>query len=347
MISLIIKKWKVFVIAFAIQVIFILIGTNPFSFWQNAFQRKVAPIPEVDEIRDKLSGKVNNFTLYARRELIPSVKASGEYEKAKAYIVADLDTGEILASKNPDSRLPIASLTKVMTAVVALDLASPEDEFVVSQRAKNIIPTKIGVVPGEKMLLSQLLWAALLTSANDAVQVIKEGVEGKYDQPVFTRAMNQKAEFLGLRNTNFENPQGFDERNHFSSARDLAILSKYAIENYPLIAKIVKDDYEFLPENDKHKQFDLYNWNGLLGVYPGAYGVKIGYTDDAGRTTIVTAQRNGKRVVAVLLGAPGTISRDLWAGQLLDLGFSNYDISPANITTPMLKQKYSTWKYFY
>src|SRR5690606_3687251 len=96
-----------------------------------------------------------------------------------------------------------------------------------------------------------------------------------------------------------------------------------------------------------HKQFDLYNWNGLLGVYPGASGVKIGNTGDAQKTTIVTAERNGKKLLVVVLGAPGVLERDMWAAELLDLGFEKqYGMAPINVTEEQLRAKYKTWKYW-
>jgi D-alanyl-D-alanine carboxypeptidase len=229
-----------------------------------------------------------------------------------------------------------------MTAVVALDLANPDEEFTVTEKAAKVIPTKIGVVVGQKMTLRELLHAALLTSANDAVQVIEDGIDAKYGEPVFVRAMNEKAQFLKLTESHFMNPQGFDNAEHYSSAHDLAVLTHYAMQ-YPLISEIVKKDYEYLPADQNHKQFDLPNWQGLLGVYPGAEGVKIGNTDSALHTTVVLSQREGKTILAVVLGANNGLDRDLKAAELLDYGFGKYNIKPANITTEQLQAKYQTW----
>lgn len=315
----------------------------------------VSPLAGPDvfaEIKAKLEGKPNTFELKGKSSLVPSVLqahpayAGAEYDQAEAYIAVDLNTGEVLAQKKSSEKIPMASITKVMTAIVALDLAFPEEKFSVSEDAAKVYPTTIGVVPGQQMSLDELLNALLLTSANDSAQVIKEGVNQKYKQDIFVRAMNEKAKILGLKNTHFENPQGYDGKGHFSSAEDLVILSNYALENYPEISEIVKKDYEYLPENSNHKQFDLYNWNGLLGVYPGIYGVKIGNTEDAGHTTSVVSERDGKKVLVVLLGVPGVLERDLWASQLLDLGFSKLGLDPVGITEDQLQAKYATWKYW-
>lgn len=297
-------------------------------------------------IKSKLEQKEPQFKLQKESGLITTIYAAGEYDQAKAYIAVDLDSGAVLSQKNITQRLPIASLTKIMTAVVALDLAQPEELFTVSPQASFIEPTKIGVVPGQKMRLQELLPALLLTSANDAAEVIKEGVDQKYHDEVFIKAMNAKAQFLGLKNSSFTNPQGFDNPQNFSSAEDLALLSYYALNNYPQIAQIVSQDFQILPADNNHKRYDLYNWNGLVGVYPGTTGLKIGNTDAAGKTTVVTAQREGKKVVAVLLGAPGVLERDLWASQLLDNGFQQLGLPPVQITPQQLQSKYLSWRYW-
>jgi serine-type D-Ala-D-Ala carboxypeptidase (penicillin-binding protein 5/6) len=307
-----------------------------------------AVVDPLENIYPKLQSKVNNYSLYKPTEVVPAAAAvENDYEQSNAYAVVDFDSGKVISSKNLSEQVSIASLTKVMTAVVALDLAKPSDVFTVSQKASDIIPTKIGVVEGQKMTLEELLNAAILTSANDAVQVIREGVDTQYNNEIFIKSMNAKAKILGLKNTHFENPQGFDGEAHYSTAEDLSILTHYAMANYPLIAEMAKKEYAFLEASESHKQFDLYNWNGLLGVYPNAQGVKIGSTAKAQKTTIVMAEREGKKVMAVLLGAPGTLERDLWASQLLDLGFEKeYGLMPVNITEEQLREKYSTWKYF-
>ncbi len=311
----------------------------------------VVPFPKntqiMDKIRPKLEQKSNNFELKKSPQLIPSVHAASEFENAASYSVVDLDTGEILAEKNGNRRLPIASLTKIMTAVVSLDLAEPAELFTVTDKAVKVEPTTLGIIPGEKMSLEELLNGVLLTSANDATEEIRDGVNKKYNDDIFIKAMNEKAAYLGLTDTHFTNPQGFDDEGNYSSVEDLTKLTQYALINYPLFASIVKKDYQLLPPNQNHKQFDLYNWNGLVNVYPDVQGVKIGNTDDAGKTTIVLSTREGKKMLAVVLGAPGIVERDAWAAQLLDIGYKKtLGLVPVNVTEDQLKQKYSTWKYW-
>lgn len=302
-------------------------------------------ISAMGEIRPKLEQKLNEYSLIKEKEFISSVYGGAPYDSASAYAVVDFETGKVLAEKSISKKLPIASITKVMTALTALDLASPDEVFTVSHNTERIIPTRIGLIPGQKLSLKELLNAILLTSANDAAEAIKEGIDQKYGDRIFIEAMNAKAKYIGLKNTHFANPQGFDSPLNYSTAEDLAILSHYALTNYPLIAEIVKKDYEFLPENENHKQFDLYNWNGLIGVYPDTRGIKIGNTIDAGTTTAVISERDGKKILAVLLGAPGVLERDLWVSQLLDYGYEQtLGLLPVAVTANQLQEKYATWQ---
>lgn len=345
------SRWKTLLVTFALSFLMVAwphLGLKAPSF---GYPRLLNPQPNKADIMENITPKLelikNTFSLKKDNSIIPQAFAAGDFNQASSYVVVDFDSGKVISEKNSNTPLPIASLTKVMTAVVALDLAIADEQFKVSDYAPKVEPTAIGVVAGQKMSLEELLNALLMTSANDSAQVIKEGIDQKYGSEVFIRAMNSKAQILGLKNSHFENPQGFDGKNHVSSAEDLAILTHYALTNYPLISEIVKKDYQLLDKTQDHKQFDLYNWNGLLGVYPGAMGVKIGNTDKAGKTTIVLSERDGKKMLTVLLGAPGVLERDLWASELLDLGFNQeFAMDPVNVTEEALKAKYATWKYF-
>jgi D-alanyl-D-alanine carboxypeptidase len=328
--------------------VFIMVVLQHFGFQPVSL---ISPVPEKSDtlrlIDEKLKKTENTFSLKKNTSFIPRSYAGGDYEEANSYAVIDMASGDVIREKSLSDEVPIASLTKIMTAVVVLDLAGEDEYFTISRRAARQIPTKIGVVTGEKMNVTELINALMLTSANDAAQAISDGIDAKYGDEVFVRSMNEKAKFLGLEHTHFVNPQGFDDPEHFSSAEDLAVLTHYAITNYPLFAQIVKQDYVFIPGDENHKQFDLYNWNGLLGVYPNVSGVKIGSTDDAGKTTLVIAEREGKKLLAVVLGAPGILERDLWTAQLLDAGFAQtLGLKPVEVTEEQLREKYSTWEYF-
>lgn len=297
-----------------------------------------------NDVQKRLLTQKNMYSLHYASSLIPSAHAANVYDNAPSYITVDYESGNILLEKHSQDPYYIASLTKIMTAVVALDLMNPNDQITISQKAPTVSPTKIGVDTGERMSVADLLQAMLMYSANDAAQAINDGVNAKYGQPIFITAMNEKAKELGLTKTHFANPQGFDDMQNYSSAADLAILSRYALSHYPLIAKIVDEDVATEPATSAHKAYDLVNWNGLLGVYSGVSGVKIGNTDAAGYTMVVTAERNGKKVIAVMLGTPGILQRDEWTAALLDDTFaSGFNLPPVNVTPQQLHAKYASW----
>jgi D-alanyl-D-alanine carboxypeptidase len=156
--------------------------------------------------------------------------------------------------------------------------------------------------------------------------------------------MNEKAKFLGLSNSSFANPQGFDNPDNYSTVKDLAILTHYALKNYPLIAQITRKESDFLPQNENHKQYDVPNWNGLLGVYPDTIGMKIGNTGDAGHTSVVVSNRAGHKKLAVVHGASDLFERDMTAANLLDIGYEKVlNLPRVNVTRDQLQDKYNSW----
>lgn len=298
-----------------------------------------------DQVQVKLENYKNNMKLSRNVSFIEEAGAAGDFNDASAYIVVDADSGEIILEKNSAQISYIASITKIMTAVTVLDIASKDETIRISAGAPKVEPTNMGVVTGQDWSVGELLHGLLLTSANDSAEAIKDGVDAKYGEGTFIRAMNAKAKFIGLRNTSFDNPQGYDGPANFSTTEDLAVLTMYIYKNYPLIAEIAQKEYQFFPESEVHNKADLINWNGLLGVYPGVYGLKIGNTGKAQKTTVVIAEREGKKVLVVLLGAPGVLERDFWTAQLLDLGFNKkFGLENVNITEERLKEKYTSWR---
>jgi len=346
------RKFSILNSQFSIVLIAIaLVSFGFFGYWLPYHETRgmVSPKSGMDDRFDqvllKLEGKINDISLFRDNSLISGVKAAGPFTEASAFIVVDTDTGEIIDEQGAQDNLYIASITKIMTAVVALDLVSLDETFVVSQRATEVEPTNMGLIPGQKWSLEELLHGLLMTSSNDTAEAINEGVDLKFGEGTFIQAMNAKAKFLGLTNTSFDNPQGYDGPANYSNAEDLARLSLYIYKNYSNISEIVKKEYQFFPETLTHKQADLINWNGTLGVYPGVYGLKIGNTGKAGKTTIVSAEREGKDIIVVLLGAPGVLERDLWVSQLLDLGFAKqFGLEPVNVTEEQLREKYASWR---
>lgn len=343
-------NWKPF--AAALVSVFIMVAiqksgvTSSFITNNKNLADPSTKVQAIDQVLPKLLNYENTFELKKPSTIITSAYAGAEYDSAAAYAVVDFDTGEVILSKNLDKQLRIASVTKIMTSIVALDLATPSELFTVTETASKAIPTRLALTPGEKMSVEELINAALLTSANDCAQLLQEGIDTKYGDKIFIDAMNEKAKFLGLKNSHFTNPQGFDNKYHYSSVEDVAILTRYAMTNYPLIAEVAKKEFEELEATPDHKYHWLNNWNGLVGVYPGAIGLKIGNTGEAGHTTSVVVEREGKKLIAVLLGAPGVLERDYWTSQILDAAFDKVGVKAANITEEDLRAKYKTFKYF-
>lgn len=301
-----------------------------------SWQQKLKDDKVFNENRDKVAA-----------EEISWAKGEGKQHPlvvAHSYVVVNKD-GEVVYSRNPDKPRSPASLTKLMTAMVVLDFSSLDEKFTVSSEAVDLEPTILMVDEGEKLSVNQLLEAIFLTSANDAAEVLAYGVSLKLggSRGVFIRLMNEKAKNLGLLSTSFANPTGYDEQGQYSTARDLAKLARYAVENYPVIKKMVATSSSSIPESSEHKRYELPNWNALLGIYPGVNGIKIGYTGDAGYVTVVNSKQKEEEFLVVLLGAPDRTARDIWAAELLNKAFSDVGIDSFALTRLMLREKTREW----
>jgi len=238
---------------------------------------------------------------------------------AKAALFAETKNGEVLYGKNIEGKLPIASLVKVMTVLIALEYKSMDDIFTVTPEAANMEPDKMQLVTGEKLSLKELLSGIFLVSANDAAELIAEQSTGSRAE--FIRLMNDKAKQLGMKNTYFANPTGLDEDNNnsYSTVYDLTVLTRYLIRRYPDVVKISSEEHVFLPQTEDHQDYDMYSGINLLTTYPGVVGFKTGFTPEAGMTLITLARRDGREVIGVLLGSE---SRRDEARELLDYSFS-------------------------
>ena len=237
---------------------------------------------------------------------------------AKAALFIETKDGKVLFSKNPNLKLPIASLVKVMTALIALEHKNLNDKFVVSQRAADMEPDKMLLIAGERLTLKELLYGIFLISANDAAEVLAEGTTG--DRGEFLKLMNEKSKQLGMNSSLFVNPTGLDEDsgNSYSTAYDLALLTRYSVRNYPEVVDISKTEHIYFPITQEHQDYDMYSGINLLTTYPGVVGFKTGYTPEAGYTLITLARQNSHEVIGVLLNSD--YRRDE-AKELLDHSF--------------------------
>lgn len=238
---------------------------------------------------------------------------------ADCAVLMDASDGQVLFAQNAAKRHAIASTTKIMTALVALENTALEDEITVPCEAVGVEGSSIYLYQGERLTMEQLLYALLLESANDAATAIAIAVSGSID--AFADAMNQKAQALSLQNTHFTNPHGLSAQEHYSSAQDLAILTAYALKN-ETFAKIVGTYRTQIPLKNGEGVRLLINHNKLLKSYSGMLGVKTGYTKESGRCLVTAAERDGLRLIAVTLDDPCD-----WTDHrtMLDYGFSNYE----------------------
>lgn len=245
---------------------------------------------------------------------------------AKAALLMDENTGQILYSKNGDEKVPIASITKVMTLLLvfqALDSGKINytDTVPISPHAFSMGGSQIWLEPGEIFTVDELIKAIAISSANDAAVAMAEFVGGS--ESVFCDMMNRKAKELGMVNTNFVNACGLDAENHYSTAHDVAIMSK-ALMQHPKIFDYTTIWMEYL----RGGETQLVNTNKLLHSYTGTTGLKTGTTSGAGVCISATAKRQNMSLIAVVLGSPSSEERFVAAKKLLDFGFSNFESKP-------------------
>ncbi len=218
-------------------------------------------------------------------------------DTAKSTIVMDLDSGRILYEKNAEQRRLIASITKIMTAIVAIEEGDLTEKITVGEEVLSMYGTNIYVEVGEKMKLRDLLYGLLLRSGNDASVVIAKAIAGSEEK--FVDMMNQKAKEIGMKNTTFKNPHGLDEESeNYSTAYDMALLSKYAYKNKTYRNIVSTNKYEV---STGKKTYLWYNRNKLLTTYEYCTGGKNGYTPRAGKTLVTTASKNGLNLTVVTL----------------------------------------------
>lgn len=248
---------------------------------------------------------------------IPSVAArADEYElSAQSAILVCADTGDVLYEKNPNDKMLIASITKIMTAIIVIENCDMDEQVKIKPEWSAVEGSSMYLKPDEYYTVSELLTGLLLVSGNDAATALACNMCG--DELSFAVKMNEKANELGMSNSSFRNPHGLDDPEHYSTARDMAILASYCMEN-DIFRDIVSRSYATV------KDQTYVNHNRLLREYDGCMGVKTGYTIAAGRTLVSCADRNGMRLVCVTLNAP-----DDWNDHkyLLDMGFENYRIA--------------------
>ncbi|MBT2290809.1 D-alanyl-D-alanine carboxypeptidase [Paenibacillus albidus] len=254
---------------------------------------------------------------------LPSLRAENSTisTHARAAALIDVESGRILYSSRGDEPMLIASLTKIMTAIVAIEHGDLTAKVTVGKNAFAKEGSSLFLKQGEEMTLENMLYGLMLRSGNDAATAIAEHVGGSEEG--FVYLMNAKAEELGLSHSHFANPHGLDAEGHYSSANDLAVLTAYALHN-PVFKEIVKTPVKTADNPYEKWDYKWLNKNKMLRLYEGADGVKTGYTKKALRCLVSSATRNGQQLVAVTLN-DGNDWNDHAA--LLNFGFNHYPLA--------------------
>lgn len=237
---------------------------------------------------------------------------------AKSSILMDISTNEVLYENNAQQRLSMASTTKIMTAICAIENSDLKKEVTVKNQAIGIEGSSMYLKYNEKILMEDLLYGLMLSSGNDAAVAIALDVSGSID--AFCDLMNTTAQKIGAKNTHFKNPNGLDHKEHYTTAYDLALIASYAMKNekFSNISSTLKKKIE---KTNVSPERYLRNHNKMLVLYEGATGVKTGFTKKSGRCLVSSAKKDNLHVVAVTLNAPNDWNDHR---QMLDFAFSNY-----------------------
>lgn len=246
---------------------------------------------------------------------------------AKSAILIEASTGKVIYEKNADEQLPMASMTKMMTLLLIVEEIEKGnlawDEMVTaSEHAASMGGSQIFLEVGEQMSVEDLVKGICIGSGNDAAVAMAERIGGT--EEAFVKMMNERAKKLGLNHTNFENACGLDSDNHYSSARDMALIAEELVQ-YEKILEFTGTYEDYLRKNTDNS-FWLVNTNKLVRYYQGVDGLKTGYTSDAGYCITTTAKRNDLRLITVVMGEPSSTIRNSETTAMLDYGFNTYQI---------------------
>jgi D-alanyl-D-alanine carboxypeptidase (penicillin-binding protein 5/6) len=248
-------------------------------------------------------------------------------EEATSAILMERDTGTVLFDKNSHERLPPASMTKIMTMLLIMEAIDDgrlnwEDKVRTSERAASMGGSQIFLEPGEEMTVKEMMKGIAIVSGNDASVAMAEHLAGSEKE--FVRLMNDRAKELGLTNTLFANSNGLPADNHYSSAYDLAIMGK-ALLQHEKITEFTSIYEDYLRE-DTSDPFWLVNTNKLIKFYPGVDGLKTGYTEEAKYCLTASANKDGMRMISVVMGAPATKDRNRYITEMFDYAYSQFEL---------------------
>lgn len=279
----------------------------------------VSPVPEYLSLSKNNQVTLLDFwTPFFEHFSRPSEKSLAP--TSKAALMYDLTDNKPLFEKNADTKLPMASLTKIMTAIIALENPQEDDRYVVDE-SHMVGEDSMGLTAGEVLTLEELMYGLMLPSGNDASEVLASHYPG--GREAFLKAMNDKAKAMGLTNTRFSNPSGLQgDGTQYTTAKDMLVMTRYALEKFPLFEKVVSTFSYEIPYTENHKYFYLENATNLISTYPGVKGVKTGFTPEAGLCLVTYLEYDGKKLIGVLLGSENRRQemKDLLNYSLLKLG---------------------------
>lgn len=285
-------------ICFLLLVIFLIV-VAAVPILKNSSINIVSPLPSLFTFIE--NNKITSLDLW-----IPLINQQNDiYSEltlnAEAALSYDLATNQLLYKKNAYSRLPMASLTKITTAIISLEDMN-QDQVLIVKKEDLVGENSMGLSSNERISVKNLLYGLLLVSANDAAEVLARN--SSFGRKGFVLEMNNKVKLLGLKDTHFTNPSGLQgDGDQYSSAYDLLVITKYALERFPLFKEIVKT-YSYNIENGVyHKAFYLENETNLLTSYPGVKGVKDGYTPEAGLCLVTYLEHDKHKIISIILGS--------------------------------------------
>lgn len=316
---------KKIVLLFTLFIILCITGfVSYYIFSKNSNEKITLITPVPDFLNISKNEQVSTLSLW-----IPILanfiqnKSNEPQISAKSAIVYDITIDKVLYKKNAKEKLPMASITKIMTAIIALENKKPDDKYLVKK--DNLVgENSMGLSEGEVLSLKELLYGLVLVSGNDAAETLASNFKGGRKE--FIKSMNNKAKALGLSDTNFTNPSGLEgDGNQYTTAYDLIVITEYALAKFPLFRQVVSTFSYNIEQTNTHKAFYMENETNLLTSYPGVKGVKDGYTPEAGLCLVTYLDYNGHKIIGVILGSN---NRRQEMKDLLDYSLKSIDIAP-------------------
>lgn len=307
---------------FAVLVLIVLWVFQPALIYSEKKNSLVSPLPNELNLKENDQVRLLDFWL-------PFVERFTEKEDSslaatsRSVLIYDLQNNKVLFEKDADQKLPMASLTKIMTAIIALENPKKDNHYLVKPEYL-VGEDTMGLSAGEVLGLEELTYGLMLPSGNDAAEVLADNFPGGRD--TFIKAMNNKAVALGLSNTRFSNPSGLQgDGAQYTNASEMVVITRFALENFPVFRKVSATYQREIPATSTHKYFFLENATNLLSTYPGVKGVKTGFTPEAGLCLVTYLEYKDQKIIGVMLNSQ---NRRGEMKELLDYSLKKLGVTP-------------------